>query len=201
MGGGAAPRPLAGGGVGNFDTSMARTFQFEGGLNKRDTNGTPSNFGINQKANPDVNVLSLTRDSAKPIYKSRYWDTIGADNLPPALAHVAFDTSVIAGPGKARELLAASGGDPMKFMELRTQFLNSLVQRDPAKLDVRRLVRLMVAVAVSGLDGVRDDGINLDACAFVDEIFCGVHGGRPCVVTPSTYHRVKPRQQKNIARR
>lgn len=129
----ATPRPQAGAPIGGFDAAVNRTLQFEGGLNPRDTNGTPSNFGINQKANPNVDVRSLTPEGAKGIYKSQYWDAIGGDNLPPALAHVAFDTAVIAGPGKAKELIAQSGGDPTRLLDLREQFQNSLLQRDPEK--------------------------------------------------------------------
>lgn len=130
------PAPASPSAMGGFDNAVNRTLGFEGGLNKRDTNGTPSNFGINAKANPDVNVLSLTQDGAKQIYKQKYWDAIGGDKLQqqnPALAHVAFDTAVIAGPGKAQELLEKSGGDPNKFLDLRKQFQDSLIARDPSK--------------------------------------------------------------------
>ena len=116
-----------------FERSVNRTLQFEGGLNPRDTNGTPSLYGINKKANPDVDFSSLTPEKAKSIYKTRYWDAIGADNMDPALAHVAFDTAVIAGPRKAKELIAASGGDPQKLLVLRQDFQNNLLQKDPEK--------------------------------------------------------------------
>lgn len=122
--------------VGGFDQAVSRTLQFEGGLNKRDTNGTPSNFGINAAANPGVNVLSLTQDGAKSIYKAKYWDEIDGDELQaknPALAHVAFDTAVIAGPSKANDLLEKAGGDPNKLLDLRKQFQDSLIARDPQK--------------------------------------------------------------------
>lgn len=120
-----------------FDSSLARTLQFEGGVNPSDTNGTPSVMGINQKANPDVDLNRVQSDPAyrANIYKTRYWDPIGADKMDPRLAHVAFDTSVLAGPGKAKELLAASGGDPEKFMALREQFLSSLQARSPEKFN------------------------------------------------------------------
>ena len=49
----------------NFDDAVNDTFRFEGGLNPRDTNGTPSNYGINQKANPDVDVRSLTPEAGE----------------------------------------------------------------------------------------------------------------------------------------
>ena len=43
----------------DFDEAVKDTFRYEGGLNPRDTNGTPSNYGINQKANPDVDVCAV----------------------------------------------------------------------------------------------------------------------------------------------
>lgn len=122
--------------IGGFDNAVNRTLFFEGGLNKRDTNGTPSNFGINAQANPDVNVLGLTKDGAKQIYKDRYWDEIDGDKLQaksPALAHVAFDTAVIAGPAKANDLVEQSGGDPNKLLDLRKQFQDSLIRSNPQK--------------------------------------------------------------------
>jgi len=73
-------------------------------------------------------------NGAKEIYKARYWDAIGGDQIAaqsPALAKVAFDTAVNSGPGKARELLAASGGDPNKFLDLRQAFLTGLVENNP----------------------------------------------------------------------
>lgn len=141
LGGGGAPSAGSGEGVpsgqpiklGGFDPSMGRVFEFEGGLNPRDTNGTPSKFGINAKANPDVNLDTLTREQAAGLYRDRYWNAIGADKMDPRLAHVAFDTAVIAGPGKAQELLKASGGDPEKFLMLRKQFQDSLLARNPEK--------------------------------------------------------------------
>ena len=119
-----------------WEDSINFTLQHEGGLNPSDTNGTPSNFGINQAANPGVDVTKLTQDQAKQIYRTKYWDAIGGDSLSaqnPKLAKVAFDTAVMAGPGKAKEFLQQAGGDPNRFMDLREGFLNSLLQSDPAK--------------------------------------------------------------------
>ena len=119
-----------------FDRSVNRTFEFEGGLLPRDSNDTPTNFGINQKANPDVDVMNITQDDARGLYKTRYWDAIDGDGLAaadPKLAHVVFDTAVIAGPGRAKKMLEASGGDPMKYMQMRASFLNGLVESNPEK--------------------------------------------------------------------
>ena len=131
-----AANPPAAATVGGFNSAVSRTLGFEGGYNPNDANGSPSNLGINQAANPGVNVKSLTVDQAKGIYKTKYWDAIGGDQLDkdnPALAHVAFDTAVVAGPQKAKELMAESGGDANKFMDLRASYLNGLIANDPAK--------------------------------------------------------------------
>ncbi|CAB4155637.1 Domain of unknown function DUF4214 [uncultured Caudovirales phage] len=116
----------------NFDRALSRTFKEEGGLNKRDTNGEPSLYGINRKYHPGF-FESPSKEKAAEIYKSQYWDAIGADKLSPDLAHVAFDTAVIAGVEKAKELIRLSGGDPQKFLDLRKEFQDSLIEKNPGK--------------------------------------------------------------------
>lgn len=122
--------------VGGFRNAVARTLGFEGEKLVTDVNGAPVKWGINRASNPDVDVANLTPQAAAAIYKTRYWDPINGDQLAqqnPALAHVAFDTSVIAGPQRAKDLIAQSGGDPQKFMDLRDQYLQGLLASDPQK--------------------------------------------------------------------
>jgi hypothetical protein len=122
--------------VGGFGNAVARTLGFEGGKAVTDVNGAQVKLGINKASNPDVDVGNLTPQAAAAIYKTRYWDPINGDQLAqqnPALAHVAFDTSVIAGPDKAKQMIAQSGGDPQKFMDLRDQYLQGLLASNPAK--------------------------------------------------------------------
>lgn len=131
--GAASPEPVKGGG--GFQQAVAFTLQAEGGLNPNDSNGTPSNFGINQKAHPGIDVTKLTKPEAAAIYKKEYWDFIGGDQLSknnPGLAMAAFDTAVL-NKQKAKEFLAAAGGDAGRFMDMREGFLKSLVAKDPAK--------------------------------------------------------------------
>lgn len=116
----------------NFSVSLRRTLKEEGGLNRRDTNGFPSLYGINAKFHPDF-FKEPSVEKATEIYRTQYWDEIGGDKLPATLAHVAFDTAVIAGPERAKALLEQSGGDPAKYLELRKQFQDSLIQRNPEK--------------------------------------------------------------------
>ena len=114
----------------DFGVSLRRTLKEEGGLNRRDTNGYPSLYGINAKFHPEF-FKEPSVEKASAIYKTEYWDKVGADKLPAPLAHVVFDTAVIAGPERAKAILAESGGDPVKYLELRKQFQDSLIERDP----------------------------------------------------------------------
>lgn len=119
-----------------FAGAVSFTLKHEGGLNPSDSNGTPSNFGINAAANPGVDVKNLTKEQATEIYRTKYWGAINGEALAaknPQLALVAFDTAVMAGPGKAKDLLAKADGDPVKFMELREEFLAGLLRSNPDK--------------------------------------------------------------------
>lgn len=141
LGGAATPSPGTPAGTGqfapgSFQSALGRTFKEEGGYAARDANGAAVNFGINQAAHPEVNVATLTREQAAQIYKHDYWDAIEGDTLSksnPALAHVAFDSAVIAGADTAKRWMLQSGGDPAKFMDIRERFLEGLIARDPGK--------------------------------------------------------------------
>lgn len=143
-GGGGASAPAPTGGVagalgggpftGGFDQAVNKVLGYEGGYTV--DNGGPTNFGISSRANPDVDVRSLTPEKAKALYKTRYWDAIGGDQIAaqnPGLALAAFDTAVNAGPGTAKRLLAQSGGDPQKLIALRQQYNNRLIEQNPSE--------------------------------------------------------------------
>jgi lysozyme family protein len=104
----------------------------EGGFNPSDANGSPTNFGINQAAHPEVDVKTLTKDQAADIFAKDYFQASGADKLPPALAAVHADTSYI-NPAMAKRFLTASGGDPQKYMDMRETWMKSMVAREPQK--------------------------------------------------------------------
>ena len=90
-------------------------------------------FGINQTANPDIDVANLTPELAHQVYKSRYWDAIGADSLPENMRMAAFDTAVNFGPGTAKKWLAQAGNDPAVLDSLRREKHAGLVAANPAK--------------------------------------------------------------------
>lgn len=124
--------------LGSFGDIGNRVIKFEGADGKTtiDNNGAPVQYGINKAANPDVNVGNLTKGQALQIYKTRYWDALGLDDVVksnPGLAYAAFDTAVNSGVGKAKELLGQSGGDANKLLSLRSDYLRGLAQSDPEK--------------------------------------------------------------------
>lgn len=108
--------------------------ELEGGEgNIRNDNGRGlSRFGINQAANPDVNVSTLTRAGAVNRYR-RYWAEVGADKLPPGLAIAAFDAAVLMGGEKSRRFMAESGYDVGRFLALEQAEMHRLAKADPAK--------------------------------------------------------------------
>jgi hypothetical protein len=118
------------GGDQGFEKAVAFTLKNEGGYAAHDMNGAPVNFGINQGANPDLDVKRLTPEQAKDIYYERYWKPSGAANLPAPLQTPYFDTYVI-NPSRAQQFLKASGGDPQKFLQLREAWMNSVAAKNP----------------------------------------------------------------------
>lgn len=112
---------------GGFDNAVETVLSNEGGFNPSDMNGAPVKFGINQKANPGVDVKSLTRDDAKQIYHDKYWVPSGAELLAPNLQTPYFD-AYIRNPKMAKAALAKSGGDPAKFMDITDAYFGKLAK-------------------------------------------------------------------------
>jgi len=105
----------------------------EGGYTGNDANGNPANFGINQGANPDIDVAALDQPTAEQILYQRYWLASGADQLPAALAMVQGDTAINMGVKAANDLLAQSGGDADAYLELRASKYQSIAAANPDK--------------------------------------------------------------------
>lgn len=107
----------------------------EGGYVENDAGKGPTKYGINGQANglTDDQVKNLTMDQARDIYKKKYWNAIGADNLSPEMRAVAFDTAVNQGVGVAQQLLKQAGNDPAKFLQLRREKYQELIASNPDK--------------------------------------------------------------------
>ena len=107
--------------------------EHEGGYVTNDSGKGPTNFGINQESNPDIDVKNLTQEQARDIVKKRYADKIGADQMSPALAAVAVDSAVNMGVNKTQKLLAEANGDPQKLIDLRRTEYQRLATENPDK--------------------------------------------------------------------
>jgi len=127
--GGAVAAP---GGASSFDQSMVSIRQSEGTDLVADDNGAGrARFGITERSHPAAWADGdVTLEEANAIYKRDYWDAIGADDLPAGMAHMAFDTAVNMGAGRARQLLAQAGGDVTKFAQLRRDEYRRIAAED-----------------------------------------------------------------------
>lgn len=109
--------PLEGG------SALDRSTMSDGGL---------SRYGISTRANPGVDVSSLTAEAAHAIAKSKYWFP-ELDQQSPGMQAVAFDAGYIGGEPFAQKLIAESGGDVSKALDLYREHLNAIADNNPAK--------------------------------------------------------------------
>jgi lysozyme family protein len=135
----------------SFDQAVTFVLEREGGLSDDPTDpGGLTNFGISQRAYPDLDIRHLTVEGATAIYKRDYWDAAGCDALTPAVALAVFDSAVNCGVQRAKEWLAHYP-DPQDYLWRRVAYYRSLVQNKPALLTflvgwVRRLELLRDAM-------------------------------------------------------
>ena len=129
----------------NFKSALEFTLKEEGGWNPNEPDGGYAKFGINSNANADIDIKSLTLSDAAVLYKDRYWDKVdGIENMDARAAMVVFDLAVNSGVGRANEFLSAlekegkadletGHVDIDAFMQKRADFLDGLVEGNPAK--------------------------------------------------------------------
>ena len=95
----------------SFEQAVAMVLKHEGGyVNDPRDPGGETRFGISKRAYPDVDILRLTEDEAKAIYKRDYWNTLRPDEIPAPLAICVFDAAVNMGRDKAIRLLQRACG-------------------------------------------------------------------------------------------
>jgi len=89
-----------------FDEIIEVVLHHEGGyVNDPDDPGGETNFGIAKRSHPDVDIVNLTKDGAKEIYKEHYWDKNKVESLSEDLRHIYFDMCVNQGKGRAVKIL------------------------------------------------------------------------------------------------
>ena len=67
-------------------------------------------YGLAAMTYPTLDIRNLTLDQAKAIYKRDWWDKLGMDKYPPALAYQMFDASIIHGSGRAIQFVQKAVG-------------------------------------------------------------------------------------------
>lgn len=113
--------------ISNYPFCLKEVLKSEGGYTNdpRDPGG-PTNFGITiidyrkyiNSSGTAEDVKNMTVDQAKTIYKSKYWDAMGCDNLPSGVDYTVFDYGVNSGVGRAKKVLAqfAAIKDPVQMI-------------------------------------------------------------------------------------
>lgn len=120
----------------NFDACVAKVFVHEGGYTDDPADsGGRTNFGITQKET-SIDVRHITKEQAKAIYKKKYWDALGCDNLPAGVDYTVFDYGVNSGVGRASKVYKSLRSDDAKktimaINDERQKFLNNLAIRRP----------------------------------------------------------------------
>ena len=102
----------------NFDDAFTRLLGNEGklSLDKHDSGNWTggrigkgvlrgSKYGISAASYPTLDIVNLSEEQAKEIYKRDYWDKLHASRRPDYMGFNLFDTAVNSGVSKAIKLL------------------------------------------------------------------------------------------------
>lgn len=104
------PKPVSVPAKNTFDEALKRLLEDEGGYtNDPDDAGGPTNFGITihdfrryVRADGTANdVKHMSVDTAKTIYREKYWKVMWCDDLPAGVDYAVFDYGVNSGIGRA----------------------------------------------------------------------------------------------------
>lgn len=126
-----------------FDTMLEFILSQEGGyVNDPVDRGGKTNKGVTQntydgyrrKNNlPTQDVRMISDNEIREIYYEFYKGS-GADKIDnPQMALMVFDVAVGSGISRAKSMFKESGGDIKKFEQLRREFYDKIVQRDPSQ--------------------------------------------------------------------
>lgn len=117
-----------------FDFAFNLTvMRFEGGgryTNDPDDPGGETKWGLSKKGNPDLDIANLTKQDAWEIYRKRYWDPCGCDEMPYPWDVIVFDAAVNLGVAKAMRMKVQSG-TPCEFHMARIRYYCDLVAAKP----------------------------------------------------------------------
>jgi lysozyme family protein len=95
----------------NFDQAFDRLISNEGGyVNHQDDPGGETKFGICKRSYPRIDIKNLTRDQAKQIYCTDFWERGRMDQYDGAISYQVFDAAVNHGIENAIRLLQKAAG-------------------------------------------------------------------------------------------
>lgn len=105
---------------------MQFVFAWEGGyVNDPKDPGGETKYGISKRAHPDVDVRNLTKEQARELYRERYWNEVGAEELTYPEALALMDFAVHSGPPTAKRFWEQSE-DVWQLQKYRREYLTSL---------------------------------------------------------------------------
>ena len=94
-----------------FDQCVEIVLKHEGGfVDNKDDPGGVTKFGISKKSYPEENIINLTNNTAKAIYKRDYWYETKCDQLPSSIRLIVFDCAVNQGTDFAIKTLQSIVG-------------------------------------------------------------------------------------------
>ena len=99
----------------DFDQAFTKLLGHEGGyVNHPNDPGGETNWGVTKAVARDFgytgSMRDLPRDTAKRIYRVKYWDAVKADEMPAAVRYPLFDAAVNSGVGQAARWLQRALG-------------------------------------------------------------------------------------------
>ncbi len=99
----------------NFRQAIEKVLKHEGGyVNDPTDRGGETNYGITvavaRENGYGGDMKELPLETAKDIYRKRYWDAIRASELPEGIRYIVFDTAINMGVSRAVKLLQECGG-------------------------------------------------------------------------------------------
>ncbi len=96
----------------DFDTAFRLLIGHEGGyVNNPADPGGETKYGISKRSHPGEDIVGMTLERAKQIYKHEYWGPAGCDTVPAAIKFDLFDMAVNAGPRTAIRALQRAAGE------------------------------------------------------------------------------------------
>lgn len=135
-----------------------------------------------KKGRAAASIRNISKEEAREIYESEYWNAAGCDRLPWPISYLTFDAAVNSGPSRAvrwtqsglgikadglvgkgtvaaaNQAIAQSDGETiLRIVDQRVQFLVALVRKTPSQLVfllgwMRRMQRVLGRALLANLE-------------------------------------------------